>query len=296
MHVQTSYGTLDGLPFGDITDVDFDTNGDAWLGTGLGGISIFDGTPFTEITETEHLINDRIRAIVMDTNGNKWVGTADGVSVFNPSNLFVENHTIMLVLPAPDTLNPVEDVKIAGNGNIWVGIYVDYLVTEGGVAMFDGNSWTDYDVSDGLVGPVVRAIDIDSQDNIWVTTSTGISKIADLPVNPNDYWSSWDNNAAFPEDTVTSTGLTERQINSNIAIYPNPTTSKVNIATKQRNTPYNVAIERIEIITVQGDVVKSISIDSQPSSAISIESPVAGIYFERIYTRGNVETARFIKQ
>ena len=68
-------------------------------------------------------------------------------------------------------------------GNIWSGIYVDYLVTEGGIAVYNGSFWADFDVSDGLVGPVVRSIDVDGNDNVWVGTSTGISKIENTPVS-----------------------------------------------------------------------------------------------------------------
>jgi len=53
-------------------------------------------------------------------------------------------------------------------------------VTEGGVAFYESGSWTYYDVSHGLVGPVIRSLAIDSQDNVWVTTSTGVTKIGGL--------------------------------------------------------------------------------------------------------------------
>ncbi len=43
--------------------------------------------------------------------------------------------------------------------------------------MFAGSEWVDYDEDDGLAGPVVRRLAIDSQNNVWVATSTGISKI-----------------------------------------------------------------------------------------------------------------------
>ena len=39
-------------------------------------------------------------------------------------------------------------------------------------------TWVDYDVEDGLVGPVVRQLAIDSKDDVWVATSTGVTKIS----------------------------------------------------------------------------------------------------------------------
>jgi hypothetical protein len=112
----------------------------------------------------------------------------------------------MYTLPAPDTLNPIEDIEIDNNGNIWIGIYVDYLVTEGGVVAFDGTTFTEYEVADGLVGPVVRALDIDSDNSVWVTTSTGVSKISDHSVSVMDLTSD--------EEYV---------------LFPNPATDKVSI-------------------------------------------------------------------
>ena len=87
----------------------------------------------------------------------------------------------MYILPPPDTLNPVVEIDIGSNGNVWVAIYVGYLA-EGGVAYFDGNDWQDIHISDGLIGPNIRGIAIDIYNNVWVATSTGISKIS-LPIS-----------------------------------------------------------------------------------------------------------------
>ena len=83
-------------------------------------------------------------------------------------------------------LNPVVEIDLGSNGNVWVAIYVGYLA-EGGVAYFDGIDWQDFDVSDGLIGPNVRGIAIDIFNNAWVATSTGLSKIS-LPISStNDF-------------------------------------------------------------------------------------------------------------
>ena len=180
--VWTSYGTAEGLPFGGVTAITVHSNGDLWMGTGLGGVKIFDGVSFTGITSADGLVDDRVRSIIVDQQNNKWIGTSEGISVFNSSNAFSTNHTIIFTLPPPDTLNPIEDLKMDSQGNIWAGVYVDYLVTEGGVCAYNGNQWVEYHVADGLVGPVVRALAIDGNDDVWVATSTGVSKISDPSV------------------------------------------------------------------------------------------------------------------
>ncbi len=180
-------GTGDGLPFGGVTAIAFQSNGDVWLGSGLGGIMVYDGTNLTPITSAnDGLVDDRVRALLFDLQDQRWVGTSKGISVFDNTNLLSTNYTRIYTMPAPDTLNPIEDIAMDNSGNIWVGVYVDYLVTEGGVCAFDGTDWTEYHVSDGLVGPVIRALTVDSQNNIWIATSTGVSKLSDHQVALNE--------------------------------------------------------------------------------------------------------------
>ena len=99
------------------------------------------------------------------------------MSVLDASNTSFTQHTRMYIMPPPDTLNPVVDIAMDSYGRIWTAIYVGYLA-EGGIAYWDGNQWEDFHVSDGLVGPNVRGLVIDSYDNVWVATSTGVSKIS----------------------------------------------------------------------------------------------------------------------
>ncbi|MCF8461900.1 MAG: T9SS type A sorting domain-containing protein [Flavobacteriales bacterium] len=179
----TNFGTGDGLPFGGVTCFVERSTDVLYVGTALGGVTISTNGVFTEITENEGLLNDKVRAIVLDADNNKWIGTSDGISVYDDAEQLIAQHTTMFMLPAPDTLNPVEDIKIDSEGNVWVGVYVDYLVTEGGISAYNGTDWTQFDVSDGLIGPVVRQLAIDSEDNVWVATSTGISKISDVDLS-----------------------------------------------------------------------------------------------------------------
>jgi len=247
----TSYTTADGLPFGGVNYVTIHPNGDKWLGTGLGGVLIFDGTSFTEITENEGLLNDKVRGIAIDENDNKWIGTSDGISVFDTNNQFSTNHEIIFILPPPDELNPIEDVKIDSKGNVWAAVYVDYLVTEGGISMYNGNNWIDYDVADGLVGPVVRQLVIDSEDNIWVATSTGISKISDVPTAVSQ-----------PNETAT------------FSLFPNPVSNRLNVELT------NSDVQELKIYTTTLQLVKSLPVEAgQTQISIDVQGLETGVYF-----------------
>jgi len=126
------------------------------------------------------LLSQFVTALLIDDQDNKWVGTSSGMSVLDATNTSFTQHTRMYIMPPPDTLNPVVDIVMDSHERIWTAIYVGYLAV-GGVAMWDGNQWIDFDVSDGLVGPNVKGLAIDSEDNIWVATSTGVSKISAIP-------------------------------------------------------------------------------------------------------------------
>ncbi|MDX2360219.1 MAG: two-component regulator propeller domain-containing protein [Crocinitomicaceae bacterium] len=249
----TNYGTAEGLPFGGVTTISAHANGDLWMGSGLGGMMIFDGSSFTAITTAEGLIDDRIRGLVIDGSDNKWVATSEGITVLDNTNSVAMHHTTIFTLPAPDTLNPIEDIEMDGQGNIWVGVYVDYLVTEGGVCAYDGSQWIEYHVADGLIGPVVRALAIDGNDDVWVATSTGVSKISDHNV-----------------------GVDESEALS-FSIYPNPAIDVVNIASA------NEISGSIELFTTSMQLVKSIEvIGSQENLQLNVGDLSAGIYFIRI--------------
>lgn len=245
----TSWGSAEGLPFGGVTSIDEQPSGMMYLGTALGGVVIFSNGVSSEITENEGLLNDKVRGLITDAEGNHWIGTSDGVSVYNSANELTGHHTIMYELPPPDTLNPVEDIKIANDGTVWVGVYVDYLVTVGGVAAYNGANWFQFDESDGLVGPVVRQLAIDSEDNCWVATSSGVSKISNVNIG---------------------TAITETKHQS-ISIYPNPTTDVVTI---------NSEVQQVDILDASMRMVRTVRISST-SKTFDVSDLKAGLYFLR---------------
>ena len=257
--IWSTWGTGDGLPFGGINSITIHSNGDLYLGSGLGGVVIFDGSSFVEITENEGLLNDKVRGIAIDGNDNKWVATADGITVLDNSDVYLENHTRMFILPQPDTLNPVEDVQVDSEGNIWAAVYVDYLVTEGGVSVYDGNNWVDFDSNDGLAGPVVHRMAIDANDNVWVTTSTGVSHISDVNVS-----------------------ISEEVEAPGFSVYPNPVQDHLNIVLEAPAEQLaEIEIYSATMQKVRGEVLPV----GQQQAQMSVDGLDAGIYFVMIGNR-----------
>ena len=154
----------------------FDSNGDKWFASPLGGITHFDDNTFTSYNESSGLLSQYVTDIIIDSEDNKWVGTSSGMSVLNSLNSSFADYTRMYLLPPPDTLNPVVNIESDSWGRIWASIYVGYLA-QGGVAYWNGDIWQDLDMSDGLVGPNIKELAVDSYNNIWIATSTGVSYV-----------------------------------------------------------------------------------------------------------------------
>ena len=246
----TSYNMSDGIPFGGIQHISFDNNQDAWLGSGFGGLIQFDGNVFTVYNSNDGLLNNIVNSIAIDNQNKKWVGTSSGLSVFNNQNILHNNYTQMYLLPPPDTLNPVMGLGFDSRNLLWVGIYIDYLL-DGGVAMYNGYSWVDFNASDGLIGPVITDLIIDDQDQVWITTSSGISKITDVPAITNDI------------------------IKDDIIIYPNPSNGEFNFHS-------SIKKYHLKIFNAQGKIVYNNRINNSSKIEINPNQISKGIYIAKV--------------
>tara|TARA_B100000902_G_scaffold398869_1_gene467291 strand:+ start:31737 stop:32936 length:1200 start_codon:yes stop_codon:yes gene_type:complete len=177
----SSYSSPD-LHWSGVNSTAFDSNGDIWFSSPLGGVTKFDGVNFIQYDTSQGLLSQNITDLEIDIYDNKWIGSSSGITVLSSDNLQYTHHTRMFIMPPPDTLNPVVDIEIDSKGRIWAAIYVGYL-SIGAIAYWDGLEWESLDISDGLVGENIKDIDIDNEDNIWISTTTGVSKILDFTTN-----------------------------------------------------------------------------------------------------------------
>ena len=240
-----SYSSPD-LHWSGVNATAFDSNGDKWFASPLGGVTRFDGTTFTSYDTSIGLLSQNVTDLIIDNQDNKWIGTGSGMSILNASNTSFTHYTQMYLLPPPDTLNPVVDIEKDSWGRIWTTIYVGYLA-EGGVAMWNGSQWIDFDVSDGLVGPNVRGLSIDSEDNIWIATSTGVSKISSIPSSLN------------------SVSI------ENVLVYPNPTTGIVEISSENN-------IKDVSVYNMMGSLLYYEELSSQNEIEMNLSFLSKGIY------------------
>ncbi len=181
------------LPISGVCDIEIDQNGDKWFSSPLDGVIHYDDISFTNYTTLNGLLPLRYTSILIDKNNNyKWIGTENGLSNFEHVSGSVTNYTRMFIMPPPDTLNPVVDITQDSYGNIWVAIYVGYLGI-GAVANYHPNVgiWNQFTTAGGssssLAGENITCIKSDLNSDIWVGTSTGLSKIYNPPNNIIDY-------------------------------------------------------------------------------------------------------------
>ena len=93
--------------------------------------------------------------------------------------------------------------------------------------MYNGNEWVQFEEEDGLAGPRVRRMAVDGQNNVWVCTSTGVTKISDIPSN-----------------------IVDHNIESNLLVYPNPAQDYFYVSSDYPDPNY-------QIVDLNGKTIKS---------------------------------------
>jgi ligand-binding sensor domain-containing protein len=59
-----------------------DKSKNLWLGTTM-GVSMYNGTNFTNYTIEDGLVNNKVNTIAIDIDGSVWFGTNNGISHFS---------------------------------------------------------------------------------------------------------------------------------------------------------------------------------------------------------------------
>ena len=81
----TVFTTRDGLVHDYVQAITDDNEGKIWFGT-KGGISVFDGSKFTNYTTANGLNSNNILCLTVDKQGVVWIGTDNGVNSFCSCN------------------------------------------------------------------------------------------------------------------------------------------------------------------------------------------------------------------
>ena len=198
----TTFHVRDGLADPWVYNMAYQRDGTMWIGT-WNGVNRFDGERFTTYRVEDGLINRWVYAVAVDRDDSVWFGTEGGISRFdgqtwkswthadglgapNAARLKASDSTGFGTLTAGNqhrhdltALDPegretynenyVFSLLIDPRGVKWIGTW------GGGVARFDGKTWTNFTTQDGLAGNVVYAIAQDPTGRLWFGTNHGLS-------------------------------------------------------------------------------------------------------------------------
>jgi ligand-binding sensor domain-containing protein len=136
-----------------------------WAGTDGGGVRFWDGSIWqTFNTSNAKIAENSVLSLAQDGKGRIWMGTkTQGLSVYDPqSKGWATFRAELTPLPSDHVTALIKDAQ----DNIWVG-------TDQGVAVYTGEDWQVYDLSDGLPNLNIGDLVVDSKDQLWAATSSG---------------------------------------------------------------------------------------------------------------------------
>jgi ligand-binding sensor domain-containing protein len=128
----------------------FGGTGRLWIGTGQGGIMVFDRDLWTRHSITTGLAHNKVNALLAGAGNQLWAGTADGLCFWDGKKWRGYTRTHGLVG------NFIRSLGRDGTGRVWAECYnyTGHTVADvqGGLAWFDGNRWQ----SRVFAEPIVR--------------------------------------------------------------------------------------------------------------------------------------------
>ncbi|VAX18423.1 Sensor histidine kinase [hydrothermal vent metagenome] len=204
----------DGLGDAFVYDILTASNGDVWVATWSGanrikGGAIYDPANwelFTVENTKGGLPNDWVYSLAEGKNGEIWLATEGGLARFVDGEWksWQHEHGLGADFEAvkdqiqykndPGKVSShhakqkleqgIQGVDVAYNPNYIVSLLVDRRdgtvwagTWGGGLARFDGTTWKNYTVSEGLPGNHVFMLYQDPDDTIWAGTSNGLARI-----------------------------------------------------------------------------------------------------------------------
>jgi len=146
-----------------------------WFSTRWGGISRYNGSEFIPFTQDEGLLGDQTGGGLTTTNdGSIWISCFGGFSKYNVQSIVPINGDFSDILEHYKTSEFSPNAflgELVSNafGGIWICSYA------GGLSYYDGSTFTNYTVSDGLPDNNVNSIFLRADSTLWAGTTSGIA-------------------------------------------------------------------------------------------------------------------------
>jgi signal transduction histidine kinase/ligand-binding sensor domain-containing protein/DNA-binding response OmpR family regulator len=144
-----------------VWDICMDKNGELWFATS-GGVDryIKETNTFKHYPQING--NEQVNWIEPDSNGNIWFGGINEVIIFNPDENSITRHL-------EHSRAMIEDTK----NRIWIA------TIDKGIAIYTTNGGPQryFNESNGLANNQALCIEEDNENNLWISTSNGLSKL-----------------------------------------------------------------------------------------------------------------------
>jgi signal transduction histidine kinase/DNA-binding response OmpR family regulator/streptogramin lyase len=174
-----------------ITAILLDSKKRLWIGTQQSGLKMVDFSSYPKLENwrvfeegslENPLENNRISKIKEGNSGEIWIGTYSGINRFDEKQNSLIFHRALL---GDELYNPiVNDLFLFGNSM--------YLGTPNGLAVLELKGGAVslknfFDKKDGLINDFICAIEQDSAGNLWLSTTTTITKFKPVQQNFINY-------------------------------------------------------------------------------------------------------------
>ena len=171
--LRNTFTRQDGLANEYVFAIGIDRRGYKWFGTNAGGASRYKDGNWDVYFPMHGLADYWIYAFAEQRNGVYWIGTWDGANR-------VDLETMEFSKYKEELINEwVYGLAVDSQDRVWFG-------TEGGVSMFDGNEWFEWNHDDGVGAPNEAALPVSRNTGLGTRERHDLSVLARLEVVVND--------------------------------------------------------------------------------------------------------------
>ncbi len=156
------------LPEASVRSMEYDSQGNMWIGTNNGGVSV--RSPKGEWNLYKEIITEKGEAVKVDTsyaivqreNGELWMAIGGPET---PKGILVKKDNMWNLINTTNSKLPsdfVQEIEHDGNGGLWIGTGL------GAVHVDKDENWTVYDKTTGLLLDSIDAIELDRKGGVWL--------------------------------------------------------------------------------------------------------------------------------